>query len=80
MTHPAHHLDVRIPLYRIDAAERALGASVHEQPFSLGYAFDCMRRCKLYDYGSQRWMDFGGHYTSAARPERAVETVARVQS
>jgi len=67
MTHPVHHLDVRIPLYRIDAAQRVLGDSVREQAFSLAYAVDCTRRCKLYDYDSQRWMDFGGRYTSPAR-------------
>ena len=68
MTHPAHHLDVRIPLYNIEAAQRTLsaaGAGVLEQPFSWRYVLDTARRCKLYDYETQRWMDFEGRHTSA---------------
>jgi omega-6 fatty acid desaturase (delta-12 desaturase) len=67
MTHPAHHLDVRIPFYRIEAAQRALSdAPVLEQPLTLRYMVDTTRRCKLYDYDDQRWMDFSGRYTTAA--------------
>ncbi len=65
MTHPAHHLDVRIPLYRIDAAQGALrGIDVLHQPLTIRYMIDCMRRCKRYDYDSRRWMDFDGKYTT----------------
>ncbi len=67
MTHPVHHLDVRIPLYRVEAAQKALeGVTVLEQPLTLKYIIDCTRRCKLYDYDARRWMDFSGRYTSSA--------------
>jgi omega-6 fatty acid desaturase (delta-12 desaturase) len=67
MAHPAHHLDVRIPLYNLAAAQAALhdeGATVLEQPFTLDYVRQAVRRCKLYDYDAQRWMDFAGRHTT----------------
>src|SRR5262245_11293960 len=67
MSHPAHHLDARIPCYEIDTAQNALaagGARILEQPFSLRYVVDVVRRCKLYDYANRRWMDFEGRATS----------------
>jgi omega-6 fatty acid desaturase (delta-12 desaturase) len=68
MSHPAHHLDARIPCYTIDQAQRALtmsGARVLEQPFSWRYVHDTVQRCKLYDYDNRRWTDFDGRVTSA---------------
>lgn len=68
MEHPAHHLDVRIPLYRIEAAQRELEAKqsseTQSRAFTLDYLKNCVSRCKLYDYSSHRWMDFDGSYTS----------------
>jgi omega-6 fatty acid desaturase (delta-12 desaturase) len=75
MAHPAHHLDVRIPLYNLTPAHGALAAQnapVFEQPFSWAYVRDTIRRCKLYDYEAQRWMDFDGGYTSPPRSEAAA--------
>mgnify|MGYP006280574015 CR=1 FL=1 len=63
MQHPAHHLDVRIPLYRLGEAQARLAEQATrtiEAPFSLAYVRDCLRRCKLYDYEAQRWTDFEG--------------------
>lgn len=64
MEHPAHHLDVRIPLYRLEAAHRAF-AEPHliRQRFSLHFVRDCVARCKLYDYGGACWTDFAGRPT-----------------
>jgi omega-6 fatty acid desaturase (delta-12 desaturase) len=68
MEHPAHHLDVRIPLYRIEDAQRELeekqDSETRSRPFTLDYVRNCVTRCKLYDYAAHRWMDFDGHYTS----------------
>jgi hypothetical protein len=77
MAHPAHHLDVRIPLYSLTSAYGALvsgGAPTIEQPFSLRHVLDTIHRCKLYDYEAQRWMDFDGRYTSPA-PSEAVAAI-----
>jgi omega-6 fatty acid desaturase (delta-12 desaturase) len=64
MEHPAHHLDVRIPLYHLEAAQRVLGEpSVPQQRFSLGFIRTCVSHCKLYDYDALRWTDFAGRPT-----------------
>lgn len=67
MDHPAHHLDVRIPLYHLGSAQRTVNATeapVIQQALSWRFMRDCVNRCQLYDYRAQRWMDFDGNYTS----------------
>jgi len=65
MEHPVHHLDVRIPLYRLEAAQRVLGElSLARQRFSLRFVRECVHRCKLYDYESACWTDFDGRPTA----------------
>jgi acyl-lipid omega-6 desaturase (Delta-12 desaturase) len=67
MEHPAHHLDVRIPLYRLEAAQRALGdPHLPQQRFSFQLVRDCISYCKLYDYEASRWTDFAGRPTGPA--------------
>ena len=64
MEHPAHHIDVRIPLYRLEAAQRALPEPQHaRQHLSLRFIRDCVACCKLYDYRAGRWTDFDGKPT-----------------
>jgi omega-6 fatty acid desaturase (delta-12 desaturase) len=68
MEHPAHHLDVRVPLYRLAAAQRHLDAqptNILTQPLTVRHIVDCTRRCKLYDYERHEWTDFAGKPTSA---------------
>lgn len=68
MEHTAHHLDMGIPLYRLRQAqailEEKLPGRIVVQTFSWRWYFDTARRCKLYDYGRQRWLDFAGRVTS----------------
>ena len=67
MEHPAHHLDVRVPLYNIEAAQHTLNRQnvrLLEQPFNWTHISDCTRRCKLYDYKARRWLSFDGTFTS----------------
>jgi omega-6 fatty acid desaturase (delta-12 desaturase) len=65
MEHPAHHLDVRIPLYNLEAAHRVLHEpSQVAQTFSLSLIHDCVAHCKLYDYEAHHWTDFAGRQTS----------------
>ena len=67
MEHPAHHLDVRIPLYNLEAAHRALSEpSQVAQMFSFRLIRDCVSHCKLYDYEARHWTDFAGRPTSPA--------------
>ncbi len=69
MEHPAHHLDVRIPLYNLEAAHRALqeqATAQVTQQFSLQLIRDCVSHCKLYDYASHHWTDFSGRQTTTS--------------
>lgn len=64
MEHTAHHVDMSIPLYRLDTAQRTLEQMLPErivtQPFSLRWYLDTARRCKLYDLRTHQWTDFHG--------------------
>ena len=61
MEHAAHHLDPRIPLYRLKAAQAALARMVPEIPvveLSLRTYWRSVRECKLFDFERQRWVGF----------------------
>jgi acyl-lipid omega-6 desaturase (Delta-12 desaturase) len=68
MDHPAHHLQPKIPLYRLAAAQTRLNELLGQRAvvarFSPRYLFDTVRACKLYDYDSRCWLDFVGNPTS----------------
>lgn len=79
MEHPAHHLDVRIPLYQLPAAQRHLNdqpTHILRQPLTLQHIRNCARRCKLYDYANHQWTDFAGHATSAPNLAAAARPAA----
>ena len=62
MEHGAHHVDVKIPLFRLPEAQVALEEMFPEQvPVERfrwrTYWANC-RRCQLYDYRGQRWLNF----------------------
>ena len=64
MEHTAHHVDMGVPLYRLERAqavlESRLPGAIVVQPFSWRWYADTARRCKLYDFGARRWTDFDG--------------------
>ncbi len=66
--HTAHHVDPRIPLYRLKTAQSALkqkhDGDVIESKFSLPALLRIMRTCQLYDYREHRWLDFEGNPTT----------------
>jgi acyl-lipid omega-6 desaturase (Delta-12 desaturase) len=68
MEHNAHHALTTIPLYRLKAAQAALETHfptiVPVVRWSLSGYLDSVRRCKLYDYERQVWLDFDGRATS----------------
>ena len=70
MEHTAHHVDMSIPLYRLQGAqqllEQTLPGRIVVQRFSWRWYFDTARRCKLYDFERQCWTDFGGQRTGSA--------------
>lgn len=64
MEHTAHHVDVKIPLFRLQEAQKALEAylpdQVPVQPWSWRSYVENCRRCQLYDYEKRRWLNFEG--------------------
>lgn len=77
MEHNAHHARPSIPLYHLKTAQRELAASgdrVIVMKWTPRSHLDVVKRCKLYDYETARWMDFNGNYTSASalRPSSAI--------
>jgi omega-6 fatty acid desaturase (delta-12 desaturase) len=65
--HPVHHLHPKIPCYRALDAQRALdrrlGPAAVVSTLSFAWLFDTMRRCTLYDWERQQWLDFDGRPT-----------------
>jgi omega-6 fatty acid desaturase (delta-12 desaturase) len=68
MEHTAHHVDMSIPLYKLEGAQQLLETTlpgrITVQPFSWRWYFDTARRCKLYDFERRCWTDFEGRQTS----------------
>ena len=68
MDHTAHHVDPRIPLYNLTAAqtdlERAYAEDVVVAPWTLRQFLRTLRVCQLYDYENHQWLDFAGNPTS----------------
>lgn len=67
MEHNAHHLNPRIPMYTLRAAQQVLrekfpGLCEYRLDWR-GYR-DNARRCKLYDYANHAWTDFSGRVTA----------------
>lgn len=77
--HPVHHLNARIPLYRLNKAQRAYMQAypnqVHVYPFSVAALLQTFRTCQLYDYACQCWLDFHGRPTT---PPLSASTVDKV--
>ena len=71
MEHTAHHVDMSIPLYRLEQAQAKLEHMLPEriivQRFSWRWYFETARRCKLYDFRRRCWTDYEGHATSKPR-------------
>jgi omega-6 fatty acid desaturase (delta-12 desaturase) len=66
MEHAAHHLDARIPLYRLKAAQAELARLVPDIPvieLSMRTYWRTVRECKLFDFERRVWVTF----PSAAR-------------
>jgi omega-6 fatty acid desaturase (delta-12 desaturase) len=59
MVHVPHHVDMRIPCYRLTEAARAIKSSfpdqVKEQPIRVRDYFRTVKACKLHDFETGRW-------------------------
>ena len=68
MEHTAHHVDMSVPLYRLQEAQNTLENILPErifvQKFSWDWYFDTAHKCKLYDFENKAWLDFEGNKTA----------------
>lgn len=60
--HPAHHLDMTIPFYRLKEAQRRLQVLVPDQievrRLTWSYYWQVVATCKVYDYTAAKWAPF----------------------
>jgi omega-6 fatty acid desaturase (delta-12 desaturase) len=72
MQHTAHHVNRRIPLYRLSESqrylERAYTDTIIIEPWSFTALGKTLARCKLYDYENHRWLNFQGRQTIGPNP------------
>lgn len=77
MVHIPHHVDMRIPMYRLELAADAIKAAypdtVHDEPLRFRDYIRNTRQCKLYDYDNGEWMTYKA---AKARPPAPVEVDA----
>lgn len=69
MVHIPHHVDMRIPMYRLELAAKAIETAypgaVHDEPLRLSDYVRNTRKCKLYDFDTGTWMTYA---EAQARP------------
>lgn len=62
MVHLPHHVDMRIPCYRLPEAARAIAAEfpddVEQRPIRLADYLRSTKNCKLYDYEQGCWLGY----------------------
>jgi len=67
--HSAHHIDPRVPIWKLEAADARINDSIPRQVVRETWCVrthrDIIRACKLYDFKSHRWLDFGGRPTGS---------------
>lgn len=76
MIHVPHHVDMRVPMYRLPLAADALIEGrpdlVREERFTARTWFDITRDCKLFDDDTQTWLTYAEG--AALLDARAAET------
>ena len=70
-----------MPCYRLRAAQYRYNELMGERAVvgkaGVGYIFETMRRCKLYDFEKNIWTDFDGNPTSGlTKPHRYLVATA----
>jgi acyl-lipid omega-6 desaturase (Delta-12 desaturase) len=62
MVHVPHHVDMRIPMYNLEAAAKAIDeafpGTVHEAPLRFRDFVSSSRQCKLYDFDEGKWLTY----------------------
>ena len=72
MQHTAHHVNPKVPLYHLTAAQHALEqaypATIVAERWTMLSLARTLARCKLYDYENHRWLNFRGRGTTEPHP------------
>lgn len=72
MQHTAHHVDPKIPLYRLTKSQACLEEAYPKDIVVERWTFTTLgrtlARCKLYDYDNHRWLNFQGRPTTEPNP------------
>ena len=81
LDHTAHHVDPKIPLYRLPSCQQRLEESFSEdvvvEHSSIPALSRVLRTCQLYDYENHRWLDFEGRPSAPSIPlQRWAQTSA----
>jgi omega-6 fatty acid desaturase (delta-12 desaturase) len=76
MVHVPHHVDMRIPMYRLEEAataiEEAFPGTVIDKKLRLRDYFSQTRACKLYDFDEGTWLTYrDARRRAAAQPAAA---------
>jgi omega-6 fatty acid desaturase (delta-12 desaturase) len=62
MVHVPHHVDMRIPMYNLEAAaaaiEEAFPGTVHDSKLRFKDFVASSRQCKLYDFDEGKWLSY----------------------
>lgn len=65
LIHTPHHVDFRVPFYRLKTAYKDLknhyGEFITEYRFSWIKVMKIFKQCKLYDYETKQWCDYNGN-------------------
>jgi omega-6 fatty acid desaturase (delta-12 desaturase) len=72
MQHTAHHVDPKIPLYRLTGSQQCLEDAYPKdiviERWTVMTLGETLARCKLYDYENHRWLTFKGKPTTEPNP------------
>jgi len=62
MVHVPHHVDMRVPMYNLEAAaeaiETAFPGTVIDKKYRFGDFIRSTRQCKIYDFDAGVWMTY----------------------
>ncbi len=71
LEHSAHHVDPRVPLYRLNRAQESLEQAYPDdvlvERLTPAYLWRLYRVCRLYDFERQQWLDYDGRPTAEAQ-------------
>lgn len=79
MIHSPHHVDMRIPMYHLEMAARAIEEHypdvVHDAPLRFRDFRHNTRACKLYDFDAGHWLTYAQARATLFTPPTSVSSI-----